>query len=200
MSKFLVYACEISQMCLAASFVAASFLSESFASEKFCSSKFGHLYLPEFMFFIYMGDNLMRMLSWGMLNLVVLLPIKLFAMVYTTTEVFYRVWDLFNNKRFTCLVKIFPIMVMATMPLLLHKSTNILTVFMELPMFWAEDKMSTQGKLQLVATFEMVDIMKLQNTNSFMLLECISGAERKTTGLCSSNRIFPLCQQNVCGQ
>ena len=115
-----------------------------------------------------------------MLNFVcVLQAIKLLDMVYTTPE-------MINSENvFTCLSKIIPNLVVS-MTKLLHQSTNCSLVFAELSIDWAEDKiMSTQGKLQqvdvaLVYMFKMKtkhpSIKRLQNTNSFCLVECISVA------------------------
>ena len=176
-------------MCLAASFVAASFLSESFVSDKFCSNKFVHLCLPGFLLITYMNDSLMRMPSLVMFKLVVLLQINLLAMVYTIAKVLER--ELFNNMRFPCLGKIFPIMVMANMAVL---STNILAVFVVLPVAWAENMiMSVQVELQsdVMTLFSMIEvkaklyIKKLQNTT----LSCWWSVQAELSGilcLCSA--------------
>ena len=143
-----------------------------------------------------------------MLNFVcVLQAIKLLDMVYTTPE-------MINSENvFTCLSKIIPNLVVS-MTKLLHQSTNFILVLVELFIDWAEDKiMSTQEKLQqddvaLVYMFKMKtkhpSTKRLQNTNSFCLVECISVAWKEkfpvsvllaetfsTSGVpCGASRIF----------
>ena len=81
-------------------------------------------------------------------------------------------------------------------------------MFMVLPRTWTEcieTQMSVQVKLQLVllALFNIIEMMfeleikELQNTNFFLLVECISG-ESEAMVLCSTpSRIFPVETQNV---
>ena len=132
-----------------------------------------------------------------MFKLVVML--QMVAMVYTIAKVFYR-----ERELFPCLGKIFPIMVKATMAVL---STNILVVFVVLPVAWAEDKiMSVQVELQpdVMTLFSMIEvkaklyIKKLQNTT----LSCwwsVPAELREIRCLCSAQqKLFFWEAEHVC--
>ena len=110
----------------------------------------------------------------------------------------YR-WFLLHKFDFnfgTCLVKFFTTLLVSK-AVVLYLSINIPSVFTVLPMTWAEDKtMSTQVKLQKnkmmwLYMFKTKPFIKmLQNTNSFLLVECISGDCRETLVCVQPSRIF----------
>jgi hypothetical protein len=86
---------------------------------------------------------------------------------------------------------------MVGMAVVLYQSINIPNVFTVLLMAWAEDKtMSTQVKLQkdkmmwLYMFKNKPFIKRMQNSNSFLLVECISGDCRDTLVCVQSSRIF----------
>ena len=102
----------------------------------------------------------------------------------------------FNYNFGTCLDKFFTTL-MVGMAVVLYQSINIPNVFTVLPMAWAEDKtMYTQVKLQkykmmMLYMFKTKPFIKrLQNTNSFLLVECISGDCRDTLVGVQPSRIF----------
>ena len=105
-----------------------------------------------------------------------------------------------------CLVKNFLVMNMGIMARVLFKFINISNVFMVLPMTWAEDRtMCTQVEPQqdevVLAYMFKKRSKRLQNTNSFLLVECISAAWRDNSLVCvmlaesflstEHSRIFP---------
>ena len=104
-----------------------------------------------------------------------------------------------------CHVKFFTTL-MVSMAVVLYLPTSNLNVFMVLPMTWAEDRtMSTQVEPQqdevVLAYMFKKRSKRLQNTNSFLLLECISAAWRDNSLVCvmlaesflstEHSRIFP---------
>jgi len=102
----------------------------------------------------------------------------------------------FNFNFGTCLFKFFTTLLVSKAEVL-YLSINISNVFTVLPMVWAEDKtMSTQVKLQkdtmmwLYMFKTKPFIMMLQNTNFFLLVECISGDWRDTLVCVQPSRIF----------
>jgi len=125
-------------------------------------------------------------------------------LVYTSTEVQYKLRDIYTSASmgFALLGKISPNMAMAIMAVLVIKSTYILKLFMVLLMTWAVDKtMSTQVELQqddvaLVSKYKKKTrhpvIKRLQNTNSFLLVECSSAdLSGQVPSFCSASRNFP---------